>query len=139
MGEVGEFDGLASRHAADIQAQPALTAPGRMDSVREKLRLMALVHLVFDKSASDRVVRFDEIAARLQVPEEQVEWVVMRACSAGILRGSIDEVDRQVEVDWVLPRVLGADQMRSLASRYGAWAEQVRSVNAYVREQHAMV
>jgi 26S proteasome regulatory subunit N9 len=136
-GQVAEFDALAAAHAADVAAQPALSA--RWDAVREKLRLMALVHLVFDKSASDRVVQFDEIASRLQVAEEQVEWVVMRACSAGILRGSIDEVDRQVQVDWVLPRVLAPDQMRSLASRYGAWAEQVRSVNAYVREQHAAV
>jgi 26S proteasome regulatory subunit N9 len=97
------------------------------------------VNLVFEKSSSDRVVRFDEIAAYLQIPLDQVEWVVMRACSVEILRGSIDQVDQQVHVDWVLPRVLTPDQMRALATRYGTWAEQVQSVNLYVKEQHAVV
>jgi 26S proteasome regulatory subunit N9 len=136
-GRVGEFDDIAAQHAQQIQAQPALLA--RLDAVREKLRLLALVNLVFEKSASDRVVRFDEIAAYLQIPLDQVEWVVMRACSVEILRGSIDEVDQQVHVDWVLPRVLTPDQMRALAARYGTWADQVQSINVYVKEQHAVV
>lgn len=41
----------------------------------------------------------------------QVELLVMKALSAGLVKGSIDEVDKRVLMTWVQPRVLDLQQV----------------------------
>lgn len=41
----------------------------------------------------------------------QVELLVMKALSVGLVKGSIDEVDRRVHMTWVQPRVLDLQQV----------------------------
>lgn len=55
----------------------------------------------------------------------QVEWVLMRAMSLGLIRGTIDEVEACVEVSWVRPRVLDRDQLGLLSGQLEAWAERL--------------
>lgn len=45
-------------------------------------------------------------------PFAQVELLVMKALSVGLVRGSIDEVDKRVHMTWVQPRVLDLQQVR---------------------------
>lgn len=47
----------------------------------------------------------------------QVELLVMKALSVGLVRGSIDEVDKRVHMTWVQPRVLDLQQVSWL----GPW------------------
>lgn len=42
----------------------------------------------------------------------QVELLVMKALSVGLVKGSIDEVDGRVHMTWVQPRVLDLQQVR---------------------------
>ncbi len=44
-------------------------------------------------------------------PLLQVELLVMKALSAGLVQARIDEVQQVVHVQWVLPRVLDRDQV----------------------------
>lgn len=44
----------------------------------------------------------------------QVELLVMKALSVGLVKGSIDEVDRRVHMTWVQPRVLDLQQVLCL-------------------------
>lgn len=48
-------------------------------------------------------------------PLAQVELLVMKALSVGLVRGSIDEVDKRVHMTWVQPRVLDLQQVRGLS------------------------
>lgn len=41
----------------------------------------------------------------------QVELLVMRALSRGLVRGSIDQVEQRVQIQWVRPRVLDREQV----------------------------
>lgn len=41
----------------------------------------------------------------------QVELLVMKALSVGLVKGSIDEVDKRVHMTWVQPRVLDLQQV----------------------------
>lgn len=52
-------------------------------------------------------------AARIspQPLSTQVELLVMKALSVGLVRGSIDEVDERVHMTWVQPRVLDLQQV----------------------------
>lgn len=132
-GDVLEFQKLTQQYADPIAKQPALVH--RANAVQEKLTLLALVNLIFEKHSSERTLGFQEIAERLHVPVEQVEWVVMRAFSLHLMEGSMDQVDQTVAVTWVLPRVLDTAQLQALASRFGEWAVKVSKTKDYMQEQ----
>jgi len=42
----------------------------------------------------------------------QVELLVMKALSVGLIKGNIDEVDQKVQMTWVQPRVLDVHQVK---------------------------
>ena len=132
-GDVLDFQKLTQQYADPIAKQPALVH--RANAVQEKLTLLALVNLIFEKHSSERTLGFPEIAERLHVPLEQVEWVVMRAFSLHLMEGSMDQVDQTVSVTWVLPRVLDSTQLQALASRFGEWAVKVSKTKDYMQEQ----
>ncbi|GKY95918.1 26S proteasome non-ATPase regulatory subunit 13 [Mayamaea pseudoterrestris] len=130
-GNVVHFNALSQTHANDIQQHPALVHGASV--VYEKLTLMALVHYIFDKPSNERILSFDEIAARLHVELDQVEWVCMRALSVHLIEGSLDQVSQTLQVTWVLPRVLDQEQTKQLARRFGDWAEKVVSMKEYMQ------
>eukprot|EP00549_Striatella_unipunctata_P015218 CAMPEP_0118722578 /NCGR_PEP_ID=MMETSP0800-20121206/31497_1 /TAXON_ID=210618 ORGANISM="Striatella unipunctata, Strain CCMP2910" /NCGR_SAMPLE_ID=MMETSP0800 /ASSEMBLY_ACC=CAM_ASM_000638 /LENGTH=400 /DNA_ID=CAMNT_0006630851 /DNA_START=68 /DNA_END=1270 /DNA_ORIENTATION=- len=132
-GNVKEFQKITQTHADAIAKEPALTS--RASVVQEKITLLALIHLVFERDSSDRTLSFSEIAERIQVPRDQVEMVVMRALSLGLLEGSMDQVDETVTISWIMPRVLDGDQMKDLGRRFGEWAGKVEKTRDYMGEQ----
>jgi 26S proteasome regulatory subunit N9 len=139
-GNVVLFDELTSpthAYAASIAAQPALVH--RAAAVREKLTLLCLVWLVFQKASHERTLTFDELAEalHLQGDKDRVEWVVMRALSVHLMEGFIDQVDETVTVTWILPRVLNAEQMQSLSNSFAEWAVKVRkTTDSITAHQH---
>jgi len=132
-GDVTAFGLLTTKYAAQIQQQPALVH--RAAAVQEKLTLLALVHMVFEKDSAERTLSIAEIAVRLQVATEQVEWVIMRAFSVHLMEGYMDQVSQTVTITWVLPRVLSVVQMTDLAARFGEWATKVSSTKEFMQEQ----
>lgn len=132
-GDVLEFQKLTQQHAGSIAKQPALVH--RAEAVQEKLTLLSLVNLIFEKHSSERTLGFQEVADRLHIPLEQVEWVVMRALSLHLIEGCMDQVEQTVAVTWVLPRVLDSTEMQALASRFGEWAVKVSKTKDYMQEQ----
>lgn len=68
-------------------------------SLSEKLCLMTLVESVFKRSKEERGrLRFDSIAKETRVKLDEVEHLVMKALSLGLLKGKLDEVEKLVEV-----------------------------------------
>jgi 26S proteasome regulatory subunit N9 len=132
-GDVLLFQNLSSKYSAQIQTQPALVL--RASTVQEKITLLALVHMVFERPSAERTLPFQEIADRIHIPVSQVEWVLMRALSLNLIQGWIDEVDQSIQVTWVIPRVLTRDQLQELATRLGQWAVQVRKGGDFMKEQ----
>lgn len=86
--------------------------------------LLCLVNMVFERPAHDRQIAFSDIAHRTRIPLGQVEWVLMRAMSLGLVRGALDEVDGVVSVTWVQPRVLDKRQLAMLCDQLGGWGER---------------
>jgi 26S proteasome regulatory subunit N9 len=132
-GDVTRFGKVTQTYSKEISTQPALL--NRSNAVEEKMKLLALVWLVFSKPPHERTLSFEEIATALQVPTDQVEWVLMRAMSVELLKGEVDQVDQTVHITWLLPRVLNQSQIKDLAARIGTWAETVQTTHKDVQQQ----
>jgi len=129
-GDVLGFQRVADAHAANIQLQPSLVS--RAEAVKEKITLLALVNMIFERPSLERTLSFEDIADRVVVPMDQVEWVIMRALSLKLIKGTMDQVEQTVDVTWVMPRVLDNKQMSELATRFGEWAVKVSKAKDYM-------
>lgn len=117
----------------EFNAQPALSS--KKDYVKEKVALLALMVLVFQRPSHERNIAFVEVAEATRLPLAQVEWLVMRALSCKLIKGSIDQVEEIVRVSWVQPRVLDSSQLKELINRLDGWEKKVNSTLLYVEEQ----
>lgn len=130
LGNVTEFRRITTEFDVQIRAQPALVS--RAELVQEKITLLALVNMIFERPSAERTLEFHDISSRISVSEDQVEWVIMRALSLGLIRGSMDQVSGTVNVTWVMPRVLNSAQLKDLADRFGEWAVKVSKTKDYM-------
>lgn len=97
-----------------------------MTALRQKICLMSLTETVFKRSSDNRSIPFGTISSETKLPLEEVEILVMKALSLGLIKGSIDQVDAVVRVHWVQPRVLDRNQIKGMQERLVAWNENVR-------------
>jgi 26S proteasome regulatory subunit N9 len=61
-------------------------------TLEEKIRIMALLELIFSLPKNDRNLSFGAISKVTGLSLEQVEPLVMRSMSLGLIKGGIDEV-----------------------------------------------
>ena len=127
-GDIAAFNALQSSNSDAISKEPALSSPGSWDAIKKKITLLAVVELVFQRPAHQRTIPFVEIARSIVMDVNQVEWVVMRAMSVGLVKGVIDQVEQQLCATWVQPRVLDKAQMESMTKRLSEWGENVNVV-----------
>ena len=121
-GLIGDFNTLLDTHKAAYAAQPALVA--KAGETKQKVVLMCLISMVFERHPHDRVLAFVDISLRTQLPLNQVEWVLMKAMSLDLIQGKIDQIAETVEVTWVVPRVLEKEQLETLSSQLKHWVEK---------------
>lgn len=63
-----------------------------------------------------------------QVEEGDVELLVMKSMSLGLIRGTIDEVDRCVVVEWALPRYLNKGHLQIMHKKMQDWESKLENV-----------
>ena len=59
----------------------------------------------------------------------------MKARSLDLIRGSIDQVDKTVQISWIQPRVLEGAQLDTLASQFDEWRKNVAKLATNVMEK----
>eukprot|EP00511_Aplanochytrium_stocchinoi_P002334 CAMPEP_0204837244 /NCGR_PEP_ID=MMETSP1346-20131115/27316_1 /ASSEMBLY_ACC=CAM_ASM_000771 /TAXON_ID=215587 /ORGANISM="Aplanochytrium stocchinoi, Strain GSBS06" /LENGTH=377 /DNA_ID=CAMNT_0051972551 /DNA_START=301 /DNA_END=1431 /DNA_ORIENTATION=+ len=118
----GDIDGYAALFQDNEKAinnQPLLKA--NMENLRQKIGLLCLMKLVFERPPEERNIYLDEIAEATQLESDHVEWLLMRAMSKGLIKGKIDGVERQVQISWLKPRVLDKEQLEILDNKLTEW------------------
>mmetsp|Transcript_31854 Transcript_31854/g.50841 ORF Transcript_31854/g.50841 Transcript_31854/m.50841 type:complete len:110 (-) Transcript_31854:46-375(-) len=93
--------------------------------MRQKISLLCLMEMTFQRPATNRQLTFHEIADQTRLPNNEVEMLVMKALSLGLVKGSIDEIDQKVHMTWVQPRVLDLQQIATMQKRLEQWTEDV--------------
>jgi 26S proteasome regulatory subunit N9 len=132
-GDIEGFATLYDSNEAAFNEQPALAS--RLPFLKEKLTLISLMNFVFETPAHDRTISFEAVAAHCRLPLDQVEWLAMKAMSLGLIKGSMDEVEQTLQVDWVQPRVLDSAQMGHLVERLGEWSAKVDDTARFIENQ----
>ncbi|XP_046573249.1 26S proteasome non-ATPase regulatory subunit 13-like [Haliotis rubra] len=125
-GNIAKFDDLKKQWQtqADLAAHEV--------SMRQKISLLCLMEITFRRPATNRQMTFAEIAQEAKVPLNEVEMLVMKALSLGLVKGSIDEVDSKVHMTWVQPRVLDISQICGMKTRLDQWCEDVKQMERLV-------
>ena len=67
--------------------------------------------MTFKRPAINRQLSFEEISQEARLPVSEVELLVMRALSLGLVKGSIDQMEQKAHMTWVQPRVLNREQV----------------------------
>lgn len=119
------------------QRQTDLANPEAEALMRRKMALLCLMEMTFRRPATDRRLSFDDIAEATQLSVDRVEHLVMHALAVGLIRGSIDEVDRRVHVTWVQPRVLSREQIGVMRNKMESWAVDIAHVEKLVETKGA--
>ncbi|EPY26337.1 26S proteasome regulatory subunit N9 [Strigomonas culicis] len=148
-GEVDAFEAYFAQHRAVIEeaivsfafgggARTELQAQQCEEifaSIFKKVRLMALLHLIFYTPIHKCVFTFQQIAERCRIREsDEVELLLLTAMAQGIVRGSMDGLTQTVTLSWVEPRLLGHREVRELAEHMRSWRTHTEAARAQVHE-----
>ena len=122
----GDMDGFnQTKLLSEFNKQPLLSAA--IPFLSQKLCVMTLIEVVFKRSKEVRgQISFIDIARECRVGIDEVEHLVMKAFSLGVVKGEVDEIKSLVHISWVLPRVLDKKQISSLKGILMDWRERVQ-------------
>ncbi len=128
-GDIRKFEEMQPKWASigDIAVQK--------DKLRRKISLLCLMEMTFKRQSKDRRLTFQEIAQETKLPIDEVELLVMKALSIGLVKGSIDQVAQEVHLNWVQPRVIDKSQISSMVKRLDMWLSDVNSMRAIIEEK----
>jgi len=90
------------------------------------------MELIRDRPASDRTIKFEDVHRRCGVAVLEVEFLVMKARSLELVKGVIDQVDQNVRVTWVQPRVLDITAIKKFDSRLTEWIKRVAETEVFL-------
>ena len=98
----------------------------------QKISLSALTEAVFRRPPHDRAMTFSTISAETHVQPQEIEILVMKALSLGLLKGSIDEVAEVARISWVQPKVLDMKQIDNMRVRLKDWDSSVNQLGHWI-------
>ncbi|KAJ5823627.1 hypothetical protein N7447_005967 [Penicillium robsamsonii] len=98
----------------------------------QKISLAALTEMVFHRPPHDRSLSFQAIASETKVQPDEIEHLVMKALSLGLLRGSIDQVAQVAQIHWVQPKVLDMKQIDGMRNRLKDWDAGVNQLGHWI-------
>jgi len=128
-GDLGKYDALLGHFHKQVLFQEKQTF------LRQKLCLSALTETVFRRAPHDRTLDFATIMRETGVPLEEVEYLLMKALSQGLVRGSIDQVAGIARISWVQPKVLDKSQIESMRQRLTEWDGSVSKLSEYMEKK----
>lgn len=125
-GDLAAYDVLSGH----IKSNPLLAQ--HANQLRQKIYLAALTEAVFRRPPHDRAMTFATIAAETKVRPDEIEHLIMKALSLGLLRGTIDQVDEVAHINWVQPKVLDMKQIDNMRARLKDWDSSVNQLGNWI-------
>ena len=75
---------------------------------------------------------FKTISQETNVKPDEIEHLIMKALSLGLLRGKIDQVAGIAKTNWVQPKVLERTQIEGMRQRLKEWDSNVNDLGHWI-------
>lgn len=131
-GDFSRWEELQNQYSSQMNAIPELVHNKQV--LQQKISILALIEYIFNQSGKNSTVSFQTISEISKVPLADVELLLMKAISIGLLKGKIDQVLQHIVIDWIQPRVLSFEQVNKMKERLSAWKANVRSALELVED-----
>lgn len=125
-GQITEFAQAMQKHTDFISRFPAIQKEASY--LDQKVRILAFLELLFNCGKDERCLTFQKLADNCLIELDAVEMLVMKAMSLELVKGSIDEVGKTVQIDWLLPRYLSMDHLQVLVNRLENWDHKMDNI-----------
>ena len=125
-GDLAAFDRLSN----NLNKYPLLES--HKSFLYQKISLAALTELVFKRPPHDRAMTFKTISQETKVKPDDIEHLIMKALSLGLLRGKIDQVSEVARINWVQPKVLEKSQIEGMRVRLKEWDSNVNDLGHWI-------
>lgn len=132
-GRITEFEDLCTAESAAISAHPIVMNSKQL--LKQKVAIASVLELIFHRKADERLIAFKDIAEAAVVPLEEVELLLMKAMSLGLVKGRVDEVEQSVAITWALPHALDLDQIAVIKDNIGDWQERTKTTMHIVEDR----
>ena len=97
--------------------------------------MSALTEAVFRRPPQDRALSFSAILNETRVFPEEVEYMLMKALSLGLIRGTIDQVAEVARISWVQPKVLDKRQIENMRRNLTEWDNSVNKLGLWMESK----
>ena len=125
-GDLAAYDVLSN----NISKDPLLSSHKQF--LYQKISLAALTETVFKRPPHDRAMTFATISQETKVRPDEIEHLIMKALSLGLLRGTIDQVAEVAKINWVQPKVLERTQIEGMRTRLKDWDSSVNNLGHWI-------
>jgi 26S proteasome regulatory subunit N9 len=75
---------------------------------------------------------FTTVAKETKLKKSEVEHLVMKALSLGLIKGQIDQVAEVAKINWVQPKVLDMKQIEGMRARLKQWDSSVNQLGNWI-------
>ena len=96
-----------------------------MTYLEQKVRIIAFLEMIFESGKDERSINFQRIAEVCSIELGDVELLIMKAMSLELIKGTIDEVDQVVHVDWIKPRYLNKGHLQIMVNKMNDWQQKL--------------
>ena len=135
--KVDQFLSMVQQNEKQIKDNPVLR--NKYEFLQIKIRIAALLELIFQKNKNERTITFEEIYKVCDTNDDNIEYICMKALSHGLIKGYIDDVEKKLIVNWIQPKYLEKEKIVMLEDRFTSWIEKSKKVLDDLHENAAVL
>lgn len=125
MGSTESIDIYSEKFAPLVAKSPFFSK--HSEQIHRKLAMAVFLEVIFARPYDSRVFTFDELAAACKMDKKDVELLVLKALSGGIIKGTLDQVVEKVTVTWCKPKGLSSDRVAHIKAELDRWISVVHT------------
>lgn len=133
--KVDQFMSMLEQNKNNIESNSVLAQ--KKEFLPIKIRIAALLELIFQKNKNERTLSFEEICKVCLTEEDKIEYISMKALSHGLIKGYIDQVEKKLIINWIQPKYLDKEKINIMKGRFETWIDKAGKILIDLQENGA--
>ncbi|ODV96486.1 hypothetical protein PACTADRAFT_49824 [Pachysolen tannophilus NRRL Y-2460] len=137
-GNLIEFNKILAKNEKDIKK--SLNSLD-LKFLNEKICIMTFIKLIFIKSSNRKILTYDEILKEITnlSTAAEIEHLCMKCLSLNLIKGYINQVNKEIEITWVQPRTMNKPQIEIIRNKLVDWNNNVSKLSDYMADNGKQV